>query len=440
MINNNINNSQNNFISPSLQQANQFQKYQIKIKNNKKNNDNNASFISKKKSFKENFKLMNEPTNVTQQAENVYNNTDITPSQQASNQQLINEYNNLLAQYQNSLKGITNVIQAYYNRTDSNNPYAGQNIRFSDSGDIFYVTQMGLAKWYSGSVWESLASNPNSFPNCPNTSNVIEINIPWSSDYLNPGTVIPTNPSLIVGTPMVAGQSCGNEGKNIIVNSLVGNSTATFLGNYNDSTTPLMTSIGGNQNSNFESCQEQALLSGNSLFSLQNANSSTGLGSCNVSNNLTEATSLGMAQQATPVVLWSSNTASLGGVSASLTSSGTLAVYDSNSNIVFQSPSPIIAAPPSNSIAAIVSNNPPPAPIPIVAAPAPAPAPAPVQPSSNYSGGGGFNPFYGFYATNQVVGGGNAPAPPSSNYSGGNPYYSIQQAAYSSGGAGGGGF
>lgn len=432
MINNNINNSQNNsqnnFISPSLQQANQFQKYQIKIKNNKKNNDNNASFTSKKNSFKENFKLMNEPTNVTQQAENVYNNTDITPSQQASNQQLINEYNNLLAQYQNSLKGITNAIQSYYNRTDSNNPYIGKNIRIS--GAIYYVTQMGVAKWYpSMNIYdENVGKN-----GCPNAG-FTQINIPWSDSYLNPGTIIPTNPPLIVGTPMVAGQSCGNEGKNIIVNSLVGNSTATFLGNYNDSTTPLMTSIGGNQNSNFESCQEQALLSGNSLFSLQNANSNTGLGSCNISNNLTEATSLGKAQQATPVVLWSSNTASLGGVSASLTTSGTLAVYDSNSNIVFQSPSPIIVAPPSNSIAAIVSNNPPPAPSP----PPPAPAPAPVQPSSNYSGGGGFNPFY---AINQVVDG-NAPAPqqPSSNYSGGNPYYSIQQAAYSSGGAGGGGF
>jgi len=194
---------------------------------------------------------------------------------------------------------------------------------------------------------------------------------------------------------MIVGQSCGNEGQNIIVNQMVGNSNATFLGNYIDNPkSPLMsainTAVGGNQNVNFESCQEQAILSGNSLFSLQNASSSTGLGSCNVSNDLSQATSLGKAKQSVPVVLWSSNTASLGGVSASLTNSGTLAVYDTNSNIVFQSPSPTITAPPANSIAATVSNNPSP--------------PAPVQ--SNYTAnfnGGENSPFY---AVQQALAGG----------------------------------
>jgi hypothetical protein len=356
MINNpynNINNSSlfsNNLISPSLNHAKQFQKYQINISSNNKNMVHKKEF-----SYKENFKSMRGPTNVTQKAVNVLKNTKISSSEE----DLVSQYNSLIAEYQSSLQKFNNQIQSYYNRTGPDNPYAGKNI--SISGNYFYVTQMGVAKYWSGTVWGSISSDPDSFPNCPKTSEMITVDVPWSETYFTPGSIIPTNPTLIVGTPMVAGQSCGNEGKNIIVNKMIGNSTVNFLGNYADSSTsPLMTNIntadGTSENVlSFEGCREQAILSGNSLFALQNADSSTGFGLCNLSNNLAQATSLGKAQQLSPVILWSSNTASLGGVSASLTTSGTLAVYDASNNIVYQSPSPTITTAPANSIAATTS-------------------------------------------------------------------------------------
>jgi len=356
MINNpynNIHNSSlytNNLTSPSLNHAKQFQKYQNNISSNNKN-----TVQKKEYSYKENFKSMRDPTNITQKAVNVLKNTKIS----SSDEDLVSQYNSLIAEYQSSIQKFNNQIQSYYNRTGPNNPYAGKNI--SISGNYFYVTQMGVAKYWSGTVWGSISSDPDSFPNCPKTSEMMTVDVPWSDTYFTPGTIIPTNPNLIVGTPMIIGQSCGDEGKNIIVNKMIGNSTVNFLGNYVDSSTsPLMTNIntadGTSENVlSFEGCREQAILSGNSLFALQNADSSTGYGLCNLSNNLTQATSLGKAQQLSPIILWSSNTASLGGVSASLTTSGTLAVYDASNNIVYQSPSPTITSAPANSIAATSS-------------------------------------------------------------------------------------
>lgn len=361
MINNpynNIHNSSlytNNLISPSLNHAKQFQKYQNNISSNNKN-----TVYKKEISYKENFKSMRDPTNVTQKAINLSKNIK-NLDQQSSNEALLSQYNSLIAEYQSSIQGFNNQIQSYYNRTGPNNPYAGKNV--SIDGNIYYVTQMGVAKYYSGTVWASLTSDPTSFPNCPKTtSDIIYLDINWSDTYATPGTIIPTNPNLIVGTPMVIGQSCGNEGKNVIVNKMIGNSTVNFLGNYADSSTsPLMTNINTSDGTSenvlsFEGCREQAILTGNSLFSLQNADSNTGYGLCNLSNNLTQATSLGKAQQLNPVILWSSNTASLGGVSASLTTSGTLAVYDASNNIVYQSPSPTVTTAPVNSIAATMTS------------------------------------------------------------------------------------
>jgi hypothetical protein len=115
----------------------------------------------------------------------------------------------------------------------------------------------------------------------------------------------------------------------------------------------------GSQGSSFEGCEQQAAMNGYTYFALQNVNNNY-TGQCMGSNDISQATSQGQAIQASPTILWSSNTASLGGTSASLTSSGTLVVYDANSNIVYQSPSPNISTPPANSQAAVAAQTPPP--------------------------------------------------------------------------------
>lgn len=74
------------------------------------------------------------------------------------------------------------------------------------------------------------------------------ININYSGkDYDVPGKILDTNPSLIVGTPMQSGQSCGNEGTNVYVNSILSsNVEPTYSGCYTDnSSAPSMTFVGG---------------------------------------------------------------------------------------------------------------------------------------------------------------------------------------------------
>lgn len=331
-----------------------FNKYQNKIKKNQSKKENNTVF--KKNGYIEGFDLLE--TNVTKQAKNVYSSTAVSNEKIAANKQLLTNYEDALTVYQSDVNKITKLIENYFAQIGPNNPYLGKNIRFTDGGATYYVTQQGVAKLYSEDIWNSLISNPNSFPNCPSGSsnNWINIDIPWSASYLTQGNTIPTTPQLTVGTPMVTGQSCGNEGKNVIVNSLIGNSGITFVGNYADNPkNPLMTPI-GSQGYNFDDCEQQAAMDGYTYFALQNVNKSF-TGQCMGSNDLSEATSQGKALISSPKIIWSSNTSSLGGTSASLTSSGTLVVYDGNSNIVFQSPSPSISAPPSNSQAAIVAQT-----------------------------------------------------------------------------------
>ena len=390
----------NNFESPIFQHSQKFMKQNNKIKkqnlDSHLNQNYNPNYSSNNDFFENNVKEgyvnMNETnleaTNITQESVNILNNTNQTPSQIQATEQMIASYNNLLAQYQSQLEGTSNTIQNYLARVSSSNPYLGKNIRITETGAIYYVTQQGVAKWYpSMDVYNNIVGNNG----CP-PAGWIEMSVPniYKSNNLSPGTIIPTTPPLIVGTPMVPGQSCGNEGSNVIVNNVLNNTNSTFLGNYKVNPNSIKVNTYNNQinNYSFGACQEQAILTSSSYFGLQNVDKNTGMGNCIVSNNLNQMTSLGKAQNDVPTILWSSNTASLGGVSASLTTSGTLAVYDANSNIVFQSPLPIITVPTPPPVvvpppAPVVVPPPPPVvipPAPVVVTPPPAPDVTPPPP------------------------------------------------------------
>jgi hypothetical protein len=220
----------------SFEHGKQFKKYQNKMLKNK--GKKKVSFFQPFKEGYSNISL--EETNINKEAQAVLDNANYTLSSQ--NKNLVDEYNTVLSQYSTSLQNLTGIISNYFARIDSSNPYLGKNIRFPDSGAIFYVTQQGIAKYYNSGDDLNNTSGKNG---CP-ASSWIELTIPWSSSYLNPGTVIPTNPSLIVGTPMIAGQSCGNEGKNIIVNKVLNNTDMSYQGCFaDDDINHVMTFIGG---------------------------------------------------------------------------------------------------------------------------------------------------------------------------------------------------
>jgi len=248
----NYNNDNENLTSESLNQGKNFKNYQINIKNNLEKPSDNLSDI-------EGFQInTNQEPSLTIQTNNLLKTTDTTSQNQVI-QDLQKKYNAAVIEYQNLLKKISDTTSDYINRLSSNNPYLNKYIRWSDpaaGGTTMYVTNQGVAKPItSWDIFTGLWGKNG----CPNDKNIVNITIPWNSSYTLEGTKIPTTPSLIVGTPMLANESCGNEGLNVYVDKIITNPNAKYNGCYADnSSSRTMKFIGGTpsisvtiQNGNF---------------------------------------------------------------------------------------------------------------------------------------------------------------------------------------------
>lgn len=287
-------------------------------------------YLDKKK---EGFSLTSESNKVIQ--DNDYSNKQ----QQQIITQLKQEYQNVLQKYQTLENKISGNVLNYFERTNpNNNPYLNKTISFT-TGEIAFVTNQGVAKYIRNN--EILKS-----VNVPTT--LTNINIPWNVSYETPGTSIPTTPTLIAGTPMEKGQSVGNEGTNIFVNSLLPSSlssnTPSYLGCYNANSN--LTFLGDSPTSDvsgnytYQDCQQGAITNGYQYFGLQNINASSGQGYCAVSNSKSDITTNGTSSKVkSKIVLWSSKTSNQTGNSAILSTTGILQVINSSGKAVYSSPS-----------------------------------------------------------------------------------------------------
>lgn len=248
VTNYNTNNSQ--LLSQSLNQGSKFKKYQNKISNSL---EKKAVKLSGIEGF--DIQSTNESEGITEQTNNLLKSTDMSLDKQTISN-LQTQYNDTLKEYNGLLAKVSGSTTGYINRTSSNNRYLNKYINWPDNGAIMYVTNQGVAKhitnWtaYKG-MWGKNG--------CPTDKSLIKLDIPWDDSYLIEGTTIPTSPPLVVGTSISAAQSCGNEGNNVYVKSLVNNSTAKYKGCYaDDSSSHTMTFLGGSpplpssiQNGNF---------------------------------------------------------------------------------------------------------------------------------------------------------------------------------------------
>lgn len=241
--------------TPALSQGEKFKKYQNKIK---KNLEKKIGAVNSKEGFQGLQQIQNNlklnPNGLTTQSINIINNNDYS-SQQETITNLQQEYQSTLTEYENLVAQVSGSTTGYLNRVNPNNPYLNKTIRFT-TGHIAYVTNQGVVKYIpSMDIWNSV--------NAP--QQYTQVNIPWDDSWNNNvGAQIPTTPPLIAGTFMTQGQSLGNEGSNIFVNSMINNPKSTYQGCYADNTTsPLMTFIGGAppppagnlQNGNFDQPQ-----------------------------------------------------------------------------------------------------------------------------------------------------------------------------------------
>jgi hypothetical protein len=244
----------------SLNQGKQFNNYQTKIKQN----NSNVLKIKKKGFFKEGF--------VTSQDSK--NQTLLTNDSQQQLQQLLSlqdQYQKLIQQYNVIQKSISDSSLEVINRNSSNNSYLNKNILFTD-GTICYVTSQGIAKPYTNS---DIFKNNSGKNGCPNQADIIKLTIPWLTSYV-PGSIIPTSPTLIVGQKMTKNESCGNEGKNIYVSTLIDNPSSSYVGCYNDK--PALTNINvipvmnsSNNVNGFGSSSSSIYLNNNDSFGPWNA-------------------------------------------------------------------------------------------------------------------------------------------------------------------------
>ena len=225
--------------TPALNQGVKFKKYQQKIKNNLEKKINYVNSKEGFTGFNEEDNLQLSENGLTIQTKNLINDNDYS-SQQETISNLKKQYQDTLDQYNEILNKTKRTTSDYLNRVSSNNPYIGKNVRFND-GTVCYVTQKGVVKAYEDSDSFIFSSGKNG---CPSQSSTVDIDLDFSK--YTPGNTIPTNPPLLVGTPMKKGQTCGNEGSNVYVNQLINNVGSTYLGCYKDDlNNPLMTFIGG---------------------------------------------------------------------------------------------------------------------------------------------------------------------------------------------------
>jgi hypothetical protein len=233
------NKDNSNPISLSLNQGRKFKKYQKKIESNL---EERANILSGVEGFQQQDIKPGPDDVLTKQTVDVLKKTNISQNQEQRIEKLRANYSSTMNEYEKLLATVTGGASDYINRVSPNNPYLGKVIQLQ-GGYLFYVTNQGVAKYIPSINILLTVTGKNGFPQ----GNFTQVSIPWDNSYSNPGATIPTTPPLITGTPVQAGQSVGNEGSNVYVNTMVNNQTANYIGCYADNMSPpsTMTFIGG---------------------------------------------------------------------------------------------------------------------------------------------------------------------------------------------------
>ena len=165
---------------------------------------------------------------------------------------LQSQMNNLLTQLQTAEASTNTTIQNYITNTSSQNKFLNNNIVFS-TGQYGYVTGQAVLRLYSSADIYNANIGVNG---CPSSNNTINADFPWPDpSIIAVGQPITTGNSTIqltMGTPITnIGESCGNEGTNVFVNSLIANPTATYQGCYADNAkNHVMTYLGNKPSQN----------------------------------------------------------------------------------------------------------------------------------------------------------------------------------------------
>jgi hypothetical protein len=150
------------------------------------------------------------------------------------------DYTNALTSYSGQVKDIQTSRNAYLKRI-SDGTYLNKIVKFSN-GTYAFVTNQGYVK--------KLEAHIDTYTNIPKRD-IAGISLSWNPNWI-PGTIISTDPQLVVGTPMTTtSQYIGNEGNNVQFNSFDVPKDISYSGCYKDS--PSTTYIGSRPSMNYVS-------------------------------------------------------------------------------------------------------------------------------------------------------------------------------------------
>ena len=326
-------------VMPSLQQGKKFEKYQGQIVKNLEKKINLIENAQSIEGFQNGGHLSED--GLTKQTQQVINHNDFSSHEQ-NIAEVKQRYQNTLTDYETLQNQVIGTSSDYFDRVNSSNPYLNKIIQFS-TGQLFYVTAQGVAKYIPTMDIATTIDPSRKFTT---------VDIKWDESYLTPGAIIPTKPNLLVGTQVQPGQRLGMEGENVFVSNVYTNPSAKYVGCYTGSTggtTAMPTILGLFGDITYEKCKQSAANNGYKYFALTNVDYSKSTGVCVASNDKTTATSLGAGMILSgSIVLWSSNTQEQSGNTATLTSTGSLSVVNSEGRSIFSTPNS--AAQPSNYI------------------------------------------------------------------------------------------
>jgi len=330
-------------INISLEQGKQFKKLQkniatkTKIKeaysNNYLNtvvNNETKQFVSLQKKTKEGFdNINNTNTNTTP---NITKPILTTPDV-VEIQTLEQQYNSLIQQLSVKQQSILEEDRNYIDRTDKNqNKFLNNNIQLTD-GSKGYVNNSGVVKWYGT---EDVFNNTAGKNGCPSNNNMMSVNFAQNAEYQNPGASIPVDPALKVGTYMLNGQGCGNEGKNVYVSKMINSNKSSHIGCYNNTDGKAMTKT-DLTNSTFEKCKQYAINNAYKLFGLGDFDTSNQTSTCYVGNDKTTATQYGnVTFTNTPVAIWSTNTNGKGVSFLNISTEGSIQLCATDGSIIYE--------------------------------------------------------------------------------------------------------
>lgn len=170
------------------------------------------------------------------------------------------DYQEKLSTYSQTYELLMANINQYFEMRKSH--LLNKNIRLSD-GKIGYVTSEGVFKQYSSMTD---FNNTASKRNCP--AEIIQV----EATIVN-GKVT-TNPPFVVGEPMVNGQSCGYEGKNVFASKTGIPGQEVYKGCYKapENSDYFSYQQGLGENTTFEKCKQLAHDTGSSVFALSGSN------------------------------------------------------------------------------------------------------------------------------------------------------------------------